>query len=465
MMSGPWKIGCVLPLLGLVSCAVGPDFREPEVALPRSFSKDGMIWKRQSPRELPDSGAWWKVYRDSALSSLVERSLANNQQLEAAAARLDEARSLSKATRSLYFPNIQMEAGARRTKSVFRGPSGGSIYYSSYTVPLELNYELDVWGKVRRQVEGAKANEAAEAETLRAMQLSVAGEVAQTYWALRAVDADRELMRRTLEIRRKALELITAKERAGEISGLDLSRARSEVAAAEADRLRLDQQRAELVHALAVLNGEMAPGESLSDNGKLPEPPSIPAALPSEVVFQRPDVRASLQRVAAANADIGVSTAAMYPSFSINASTGVDANQLNVLTDIDAMVWSLGSNLVMPLSAQRLLGFRRDAAVASHRAATADYRQVVIESVAEIENALQAAAILERRQQAQEEALQAVQETFDRSLKRFDSGLVSFLDVVDAERTLLSTGRQANAIRAEALALSVSLIKALGGRW
>jgi NodT family efflux transporter outer membrane factor (OMF) lipoprotein len=279
------------------------------------------------------------------------------------------------------------------------------------------------------------------------------------------VDADRELMRRTLEIRRKALELITAQERAGEISGLDLSRARSEVASAEADRLSLDQQRAELVHALAVLGGEMATGKSVRADSSLPEPPSIPAALPSEIVFQRPDVRASLHQVAAANAEIGVATAAMYPAFSINASTGVDASLIGKLVDADSMVWSLGANLVTPLSAQRLLRFRRDAVKAAHRASSADYRQTVIESVAEIENALQAAAILERRQAAQQEALDAARETYKRSLKRFESGLVSFLDVVDAERTLLTTSRQSNAIRAEALAVSVSLIKALGGRW
>ena len=455
----------LLPMGLMVSCAVGPDFEKPEIELPKAFSHQGVSWKRQDPGALPKSGAWWKLYRDPALSGLIEQSLAHNQTIEAASARLAESRAVSQATRSLYFPAVDLGYGARRTKSVFRGPSGGSILYNSYTVPLELRYEVDVWGKVRRQVEGAKANEAASEETLRALRLSVAGDVAQTYWALRAVDADRALLSRTLGIRRKALGLITRQQEAGAISGLDLSRAQTEVASAEADRLRLDQQRVELVNALAVLTGRMASGMSLPENASLPNPPSIPVALPSEVLFQRPDVRAALHRVAAANAQIGVATAAMYPSFSIEASTGYDASLMSDLFRADHLVWSLGSNVLMPLSGQKVLRSRREAARENHRAVSADYRQAMIESVAEVENALQAAVILQRRHQAQAEAVAAAQTTYDRSFKRFEAGMVSFLDAVEAERTFLATQRSANAIRAESLAVSVSLIKAIGGEW
>lgn len=455
----------LLPLTVLMSCTVGPDFQKPEVELPKTFSHQGMSWKRQAPQDLPKSGEWWKVYQDSALSTLVEQSLAYNQTIESASARLEQARAVSKATRSYYFPAVDISYGARRSKSVFRGPTGGSILYNSFTVPLDFSYEVDVWGKVRRQVEGAKATEAATEETLRALKLSIAGDVAQTYWALRAVDADRALLSRTLDIRRKALGLITRQQEAGAISGLDLSRAQTEVASAESDRMQLDQQRAELVNALAVLTGRMATGMSLQENASLPSPPSIPVSLPSEVLFQRPDVRAALHRVAAANAEIGVATAAMYPSFSIEASTGFDAKLMGDLLTADHMVWSLGSNILMPLSSQKFLRSRREATRANHRAVTADYRQAMIESVGEVENALQAAAILQRRQQAQAEAVAAAEITYERSFKRFEAGMVSFLDAVEAERTYLATQRSANAIRAESLAVSVSLIKSIGGEW
>ena len=455
----------LLPIGLLAACAAGPDFKKPGMELPESFSDGGTTWKRQTTDALPKPQEWWKLYHDSTLSSLVDRSLAGNQNLAAAAARLSQAREISKQARSQYFPGIDLGAGAHRSKSVFRGPSGGSIQYTSFTVPVDLSYEIDAWGKVRRQVESAKASEKATEETLNAMRLSVAGEVAQTYWALRAVDADRKSYNRTLEIRRKALELLRKRRDAGTISGLDLSRAEAEVASAEADRIQLDQSRVQLVNALAVLTGSAATGFKLPENATLPTPPAVPGSVPSELLRQRPDIRAALYRVVAANADIGVATAAFYPSFSIGASTGYETASLSKIINPSSLVWSLGANAMVPLTGQKYLMAQRAAAVAAHSAATADYRQTVLDAVREVENALQGSSILGQRQSAQDHALEASNKTFELSMKRFDAGLVSFLDVVDAERSRLDAERGVNAIRAERLALSVSLIKALGGEW
>ena len=455
-----------LPLLGLAACApVGPDYEVPSMNLPASFSQGGVNWKRLSPDTQPTPQAWWRLYRDSTLNALVERALENNQDVAASAARLKQAREMSKAARTLYFPDVDLSAGGNRTKSVFRGPTGGSILYNSFSVPVDLSYELDVWGKVRRQVESAGASEDAARETLNALRLSVAGEVAQTYWALHAVDADRDVLARTLEIRRRALDLLTKRRDAGTISGLDLARAETEVATAEADRIRLDQDRVELVNALAVLTGSVATGSKIPEQTDLPKPPNIPVSVPSELLRQRPDIRAAERRVAAANADIGVATAAFYPSVSIGASTGYDAVDVADLFKPDTLVWSLGADAVLPLTSQKYLRTQRDAAVAAHEAASAEYRQTVLDAIREVENALQGTAILERRQVAQDQALAAARKTFELSVKRFNSGLVSFLDVVDAERTRLEAERNANAIRAERLALSVSLAKAVGGEW
>lgn len=433
--------------------------------LPASFSQGGVRWKRQSPDSLPTPRAWWKLYRDATLTSLVERSLAMNQDLAASAARLRQARGLSKAARTLYFPDVDLGAGAERSKSRFRGPGGGSIIDSNFTVPADLRYEIDAWGKVRRQVESATASEGAAQETLNAMRLSVAGEVAQTYWALRAVDANRAVLDRTLEVRRKAIDLLAKRRDAGTISGLDLARAETEVATAEADRIQLDQDRVLLVNALAVLAGAAATGSTIPNLTDLPKPPAVPSSVPSEVLRQRPDIRAAERNVAAANANIGVATAAFYPVIGIDASGGLDSNNLANLFQASSLVWSLGANAVLPVTSQKWLQAQRDAAVAAHEAASAEYRQTVLESIREVENALQGAAILERRQGAQDQALQAARTTFDLSVKRYKAGLVSFLDVVDAERTRLTAERGANAIRAERLAISVSLIKAIGGEW
>jgi NodT family efflux transporter outer membrane factor (OMF) lipoprotein len=188
-------------------------------------------------------------------------------------------------------------------------------------------------------------------------------------------------------------------------------------------------------------------------------------AVPSEMLRQRPDIRAAEHQVAAANANIGVATAAFFPSFSINASSGLSAANLTDLLQASALVWSIGSSATAPITRGKLLKAQQQAAIADHQAVSAEYRQTVLEAIREVENALQGASILERRQRAQDQALVAARKTLDLSAKRFKSGLVSFLDVVDAERTRLDAERAANAIRAERLAISVSLIKALGGEW
>ena len=330
---------------------------------------------------------------------------------------------------------------------------------------MDFNYELDVWGKTQRKVESATASADAAAENLTALRLSVAGEVAQTYWALCAVDADRVVLTHTLEIRRKALELLGKRRDAGSISGLDLARAQTEVATAEADRIRLEQDRLGLVNALAVLAGTAATGFTLPEHAELPKPPAVPVSVPSDLLRQRPDIRAAERQVAAANADIGVATAAFYPSFAINASGGLSSANFSDLFNASSLVWSLGANATAPLTRRPFLKAQERAAIAAHEAVSAQYRQTVLNSIREVENALQGTAILQRRQTAQDQALQAARKTFDLSVKRYQSGLVSFLDVVDAERTRLDAERAANAIRAERLAVSVSLIKALGGEW
>jgi multidrug efflux system outer membrane protein len=453
-------------LLFLTACApVGPDHQVPEMDLPPSFSTGKVKWKRQSPETLPKPRAWWKLYHDATLSTLVERALSMNQEIAASAARLRQAREISNQARSLFFPNVTLGTTAERSQSRMRMNGGGTDLSNSFAVPVDMNYEIDVWGKVRRKVESATASEGAAQETLNALRLSVAGEVAQTYWALRAVDANRAVLDRTLEVRRKALGLLTKRRDAGTLSGLDLARAETEVATAEADRIQLDQSRVQLVNALAVLAGSVATGSSVPERADLPKPPSIPGSVPSELLRQRPDIRAAERNVAAANANIGVATAAYYPSISIGASSGFDAENIGDLFQASSLVWSIGAGALAPITSQKWLKAQRNAAVAAHEAASADYRQTVLESIREVENALQGSAILERRQVAQDQALEAARKTFDLSVKRYNSGLVSFLDVVDAERTRLDAERAANAVRAERLAVSVSLIKAVGGEW
>jgi multidrug efflux system outer membrane protein len=447
-------------------CAsVGPEHEVPVIEMPASFSAAGVNWQRGAPDTLPRPREWWKLFGDGTLNRLVGRALSQNQELAAAAARIREARESSNMARARFFPSVDMGVTSERTQFRFRGPGGGSSIANNFTVPVDLSYEVDTWGKVRRQVESASASEQAAQELHNALRLSIAAETAQTYWALRAVDADRALLDRTLEIRRKAYGLLAKRRDAGTISGLDLARAETEVTTAEADRISLDKTRGELVNALAVLAGSAATGSSLPEKPDLPKPPSVPVSMPSDLLRQRPDIRAAERNVAAANAQIGVATAAYFPSIGINASSGFDSDTFHNLFEASSLVWSLGAGAITPLTNLRFLQAQRRATVAAHEVASAEYRQTVLNALREAENALQGAAILERRQAAQDQALAAARKTFELSVKRFEQGLVSFLDVVDAERTRLDAERSANAIRGERLALAVSLAKAVGGEW
>jgi outer membrane protein, multidrug efflux system len=463
----PLRIPGGLALLFLFSaCApVGPDHAPPAMDLPASFSHAGITWQRQNQTAHRSPENWWQIFRDPTLDSLILRSLQHNQELAAAAARVREAREISNMARSRYFPAVDMGLGAERTRFRFRGPGGGDNLASNFTLPIDLRYEIDTWGKVRRQVEAATAREQASAHLLTALHLTISAEIAQTYWALRAVDADRAVLNRTLEIRSKAFDLLASRRNAGAISGLDLARAETELAAANADRIQLDQTRAELLSALAVLTGRAATGASLPENSSLPTPPQPPRVLPASLLRQRPDIRAAEQNVAAANAEIGVATAAYFPSVSLQASSGLDSATLENLFDASSLVWSLGANALTPLTNLRYLQAQRRATVAAHEAASAEYRQAVLEALREVETALQTSSILLQRQKAQDQALAAARKAFELAVKRFEQGLVSFLDVVEAERTRLDAERASNAIRAERLAVSVSLAKALGGTW
>ncbi len=461
-----------LPWVVLAGCApVGPDHRAPEMNLPASFSRGGVEWQRSDAGKKPRAEAWWKRFGDGELNDLVDRALTGNQDLAASAARLRQAREMSQAARSRYFPNIDLGGTTRRSKSLFRGPGGGANLTNTFSIPVDLSYEVDVWGKVRRQVESAKAGEDAALELLHAQRLTVAGEVAQTYWALRAVDTNRELIARTLEIRRHALKLLTQSKQTGTISGLDLARAETELSTALAESVSLDQSRVELVNALAVLTGvpatgmQVGAGEGSSNRTVLPQPPVIPGAVPSRLLMQRPDIRAAERQVAAANAEIGVAAAAYYPSISIGLSSGYDAMRAADLLKASSLVWSLGSSATVPVLDRKWLNAQHGAAVAAHQAASAEYRQTVLDAIREVENALQLTALLEKRQSAQDQAVVSARKAFDLSTKRFQSGLASFLDVVDAERTRLDSERAANDVRAERLAVAVSLAKALGGEW
>lgn len=457
----PATLAFSLLFLGCVT--VGPNHEKPQTDLPASFSNNGISWKRTSAPKVYENPRWWKVFGDATLNDLAAATASQNLSLQAAAARLREARALSRSSRTAVLPSLDFNGDLSRRKFIFG--RGGSLQVNNFSLPLDLAYEVDLWGKVRRQVEGADAREAVAQASFVATQLTLTADTAQTYWTLRAIDADRALLVNSIALRKESLSLVEARFRAGTVNALDVSRAQTEVANLEAELIGVDRNRSELVNALAVLTGRNAGQVSIDVQAKLPKPPSIPAGLPADLLLRRPDLYAAERTVAAANADIGVAKAAYYPSINLRAGGGLAALEYDQLFRADSTVWSLGTGLTYPILGQKRIRAQHDAAVARHQAASLDYKQSVLVALGEAEDSLTGLDFLRRQEEAQNKAVEAAQNSLDISRQRFSAGLVSFLEVVDTERTLLSTQRLAASLRAQRLAFTTNLIKALGGSW
>lgn len=450
--------------------AVGPDYVRPTVTVPPAYENaapgDAVAWKLAAPSEAVARGAWWQVFNDPVLHDLESRSLAANQDLRAAASRVDQARAAAGLARSGYWPQVAVSATATReqasetTANVL--PHGLA---NTYRTPLTAAWELDLFGRVRRASESAREEAESSAANLESVRLSLAAEVATTYFSIRAVEREASLLARTVELRRRARELVDARHRSGAATEIDVARAETELAAAEADAAQLANRRASLVNVLAVLVGEPAPGFSVAPTDVVPTPLAIPAGLPAALLERRPDVAAAEHALAAANARIGVAKAAFFPAISLSGSAGFASAELDRLFQTDSRLWSIGPSLYLPI----FQGGRNRANLARSRAAyeesVATYRQRVLVAFREVQDALTGTRLLAEQAEAQRRALTSARRAAELARIRYDSGYVSYFEVIEADRTALTVERTSAQLDGQRLSATVSLIKALGGGW
>lgn len=449
----------------LASCTLGPDFKRPEPQAPSH-------WKSSDPdesRPLPER--WWTLFDDEELTRLVDRSLAHNQELQAALARVEQARAIAGLARAAQAPSASIDPVVERERfsSNRQAPPGADR--SSYTstnieLPLDVAYEVDLWGRLRRAREAANAAARATTYDYSTLSLAIASEVARTYFALRSAQREEDVLRAGAELRRRALEIVEGRARAGIGSDLDTSRARSELARVEAELRSVSRGRAALENALAVLCGE-APADFTTRAATLEitPPPSVPAGLPSELLRRRPDVAAAVERLHEASARIGVTKAEAYPRLSLTGSAGFVSTELSQLFDASSRAWSLGAEMSAPIFAGGAFEERNRAARAFYDERAADYRETLLVAFREVEDALSALAQLGLEVDFQRQARAAAQQTFELADARYRQGLVGYLDVVDAARAELDARRavvQLERVRAES---TVLLIQALGGGW
>jgi NodT family efflux transporter outer membrane factor (OMF) lipoprotein len=334
-----------------------------------------------------------------------------------------------------------------------------------WSMPLNASWEADLWGKVRRSVEAGEAAAQASAADLENARLSIQSQLAQNYFQLRAVDAQKQLLADTVAAYAKSLELTNTRYKVGVVARVDVAQAEAQLKSTQAQLLDLGVQRAQLEHAIAVLLGQPAGNFSLAAAPLKATPPPVPAGLPAELLERRPDIAAAERRVAAANAQIGVAKAAWFPSATLSASYGLQTATAAQWFTLPSRFWSIG-----PALAETIFdGGRRQAAgeqaMAAYDASVANYRQAVLTGFQEVEDNLAALRILEEESLVQAEAVKAAQQSLEYSLNQYKAGIVTYLQVVTAQATALSNQRTAADLLARRVTASVLLVKALGGGW
>lgn len=451
----------LLAALVLAGCASAPAPLPALPELPAAFAETQGQWTTAAPAEAQARGAWWKAFGDATLDDLVERAARGNTSLQTAAARLAQARAVLRATDSQRALQLGVGASAERAAQPGLGLAPGTVLSTG----ASLSYELDLFGRLAKASDAAALDAQAREALLQSTRLLVQAEVAQAYFALRALDDERTLVRDTVEAYRDTLRLTERRVAAGDIAELDLARVRSEVAATEAEALALDRQRARLEHGLALLLGEPASGFRLAPSPWQTTLPRVPAGVPSTVLARRPDVSAAQHGLLAAQARVGVAQAAWFPSLALTGAGGFASNDLSDLFRWSARAWSVGALLSLPI----LDGGRREAGVASARAeldgALAGYREQVLVAFRDVEDELAALRLLDEQGRAQARAVESAVRATGLSETRWRNGLVSQLELLDARRSELRNRRQALAVRAAQYQSTVGLIRALGGGW
>lgn len=461
-------LALVAMALSLSACTLGPDYQRPDVPMAAEF-KQAEGWKVAAPADALQRGEWWTLYGDAELNSLVGRLNVSNQNLAAAEAQYRQARALVRGARSQLFPTIGGSGGVTRggqgstSNSTIQNQARGIS--ESYSLGLDASWELDLWGRLRRNLEANQASMQASAADLAAVRLSLQSELVQTYLRLRVMDEQQRLLDQTVEAFARSLRLTENQYRAGIVPKSDATQALTQLRSTEAQAIDLRWQRAQMEHAIAVLIGVPPSELSIIERDQIPALPVVPLALPSQLLERRPDVASAERQVIAANAQIGVAEAAWYPDLTLSASGGYRNSSFSNLVSVPNRFWSLGPQLAMTLFD---FGGRRaglEQAEASYDQTVANYRQTVLNSFREVEDNLVQLRVLGEEAVVQQQALEAAQESLRLIENQYRAGTVDFLSVATVQTTALNNERTNLTLLGDRLAASVQLIAALGGGW
>ena len=456
-MKSSFSLAPLLAALVLAGCASTPQLA-PQPAPPAAFRDAGPA---AAPAPAVADGRWWQAFADPRLDALVARAGQQNQSIQVAAARLTQARALLRNADAARAPQLGVAVGAARQTTIGQGPLPATYL----TGIADFSYEIDLFGRLAKASDAASQDAAARAALLRDTRLLVQSQVAQAYFSLRALDDESALVKDQVRAYHDTLRLTERRFQAGDIAELDVARVQSEVAATESEALAIERQRAQVEHALALLVGDEATSFGLEAGAWDSALPVVPAGLPSSMLERRHDVAAAMASLRASQARLGVAQAAWFPDLVLTASGGTAAPQLSDVFKASSQAWGVGALLSLPL----FDGGRREAAQANAQgeldAALASYREQVLTALKEVEDELSALRLLADQQRAQTQAVDAAARATRLSATRYRNGLVSQLELLDAQRSELRNRRQALQVRAAQYQATVALIRALGGGW
>ena len=500
-------LGLIGGSLLLGGCAVGPDYRQPDVAKPLTYKEAGN-WKKAEPGDTISKGNWYSVFHDSKLNELEAEAQVSNQNLRAAVARVSESRAVARQAEADFYPSLDFAGTATRERispnggalvassggnntsnsgtsstgnggstagssttssgaiSAGGGQSGSPHTFNDFTVvPFDLSYELDIWGRLRRAFEASAHQAQASLADYENVLLTLKADVATNYYALRATDSEIDVERRSIASYQKNLDLTNSRFQGGISTELDLDQAKATLASAQSQLGAYQAQRAQLEHAIAVLVGEPPETFSIAFHPLDSPPPVIPAGIPSDILEHRPDVAAAERRVAAQNAEIGVAIGAYFPVVRLTGETGFDSGDIGLLFNWESRVWSYGPSVQFPI----FEGGRIAANVKQQRAAyeenVADYRETVLTAFQDVEDSLSSLKYLNVQYEAENRAYQAYQRALDLTNARYTTGLVSYFDVIQAQGLALNAELLTVQIAGNRIGSTVRLIKAMGGGW
>jgi NodT family efflux transporter outer membrane factor (OMF) lipoprotein len=452
-------------------CAVGPAYHRPDVPSSGAFKEappDG--WKEAQPNDAIPRGRWWELYHDPQLNALEEQVNISNQNVLAALARYQEARDQIRIARSSLYPTVTASPSISVVHTATTAARSGVVSTGSatvvdYALPVNFSYQADVWGGIRSGVNAATATAQASAADLENARLTYQSQLAEMYFELHGLDGDVDLLQRTVTLYEQSLKLTQDRFELGVVSGADVAQAKTQLATTRAQLVDLGVARAQYEHAIAVLVGKPPADVTIDSQVLTMPPPPIPIGVPSALMERRPDITRQERTVAAANAQIGVATAALYPVLSLVASGGFESTSLAKWFTLPSRFWSVGPELAATLFDAGKRRAQVNLTEAQYDEQVANYRQTVLTAFQQVEDQLAALRILEQETAAERDAAEAAAEALDIANAQYTAGTTDYLQVITTQSAALQAQKALIDVLTRRLTASVLLVEALGGGW